>query len=203
MTFVDRSGRLAALTAAAPGSLELGCGPAKRSADAIGVDLLDHPNVDVLGDVVSVLASLPDASVRSVYSAHLLEHLPDLDAVFAQLSRVLTDQGTFEVLVPHFSNPYFYSDPTHVRAFGLYTFSYLADAPMLTRKVPRYGKDDALEVTSLRLGFASPWPVRGLLRKVVAFFANLSDYTREFYEENLVYVVPVYEVAAVLRRRPR
>ena len=83
MTFTDRSGRLASFSATAPGALELGCGPSKRDPAALGVDLLDHPGVDVLGAVLPVLASLPDASVRSVYSAHLFEHLPDLDAVFA------------------------------------------------------------------------------------------------------------------------
>ncbi len=203
MTFTDRSGRLASFSATAPGALELGCGPSKRDPAALGVDLLDHPGVDVLGAVLPVLASLPDASVRSVYSAHLFEHLPDLDAVFAALSRVLADGATLELVVPHFSNPYYYSDPTHVRPFGLYSFSYFAAAPMLARQVPRYGRDYGLEVVRLHLGFDSPWWLRRTVRKAVAFFANLSDATREFYEENLVYVVPVYELSATLRRRPR
>lgn len=203
MSFVDRAGRLQGFTRETPGALELGCGPSKVDPTAVGVDMLDHPAVDVVGEAVEVLTSLPEGSVARVHSAHFFEHVPDLDGLMAALSRAVADGGVVTVTVPHFANPYYHSDPTHVRPFGLYSFSYLAAAPLLHRQVPRYGKDYRFEVTSLHLGFTSPWYLRRMLRKVVEVFANLSNSTREFYEENLVYVVPPYELTATLRRLPR
>ena len=203
MTFRDRAGRLGSFSPENPGALELGCGASKIDPAAVGIDLLDHPGVDVVGEVVTVLRSLPDASVSKVYTAHFLEHVVDLDGLMRELSRVLVEKGVVTVVVPHFSNPYYYSDPTHVRPFGLYSFSYLADAPQLHRQVPRYGLDYRLEVTSLHLGFTSPWFFRRMIRKWVQALANISDATREYYEENLVYWVPVYELTATLRRLPR
>ena len=45
-------------------------GDAARGRGAIGIDILDLPHVEVVGDAFEVVRSLPDASVRSVFSAH-------------------------------------------------------------------------------------------------------------------------------------
>ena len=106
--------------------LELGCGNRKRHADAIGIDMLEYEAVDIVGDIESVLESFPAYSVENVYSYHCFEHLDNLDRVLDQLARVMKPKGELHVEVPHFSNPYYYSDHTHRQPFGLYTFSYLA-----------------------------------------------------------------------------
>jgi hypothetical protein len=41
-----------------------------------------------------------------------------------QIAKDLEQGELIEIIVPHFSNPHYYSDPTHVRFFGLYTMSY-------------------------------------------------------------------------------
>src|SRR5450759_340672 len=56
--------------------LELGCGGGKRDVRAVGVDLLDLPGVDIMGDALEVLSSLPESSVDSIYSEHFMEHVP-------------------------------------------------------------------------------------------------------------------------------
>jgi len=113
-----------------------------------------------------------------------------------EMCRVLRPGGHLEIVVPHFSNPYFASDPTHRRAFGLYTFSYLtADAP-LRRQVPHYGEVLPVRLERVVLGFKSTPPFYGrhALKRAVGLVVNLSRWTREFYEENLVYLVPCYEL---------
>ena len=122
----DKQGRLAAMSAASPSVLELGCGSRRRHAHAITVDALDYPDVDVVGDVYDVLARMPDGSVDAVYSYHFVEHLPDLARFIAGLRRVVRHGGRVLTVVPHFSNPYFYSDYTHHNHFGLYTFAYFS-----------------------------------------------------------------------------
>ena len=65
--------------------------------------------------------------MTEIYSRHPLEHVRNFLPLMAELHRVTRPGGRIEIIVPHFSNPYGYSDPTHVRHFGLYTFFYFAD----------------------------------------------------------------------------
>ena len=132
--------------------LELGCGGTKRRDDAVGVDLLDLPGVDVVGDALEVLRSLADGSVQAIHSEHFLEHVPDAEAVVSEAARVLESGGTFHAVVPHFSNPHFYSDPTHRTFFGLYTFSYWVRSVPWRRLTPQY--DDAAPFTLVEAHYA-------------------------------------------------
>ena len=182
--------------------LDIGCGARKRGPDYIGVDRLDLPGVDVVGEVLDVLAAIPDGAIDEIYCSHFLEHIDDLDGMLAEICRVLRRAGRLEVVVPHFSNPYFASDPTHRRAFGLYTFSYLAaDAP-LRRRVPHYGNSVPLRLDRVILGFKSTPPFYGrhAFKRAIGALVNLMRWTREFYEENLVYLVPCYELRFSLVR---
>lgn len=175
--------------------LDLGCGVTK-GAGFIGVDAIDGPAVDVVGDVLDVLRTLDDDSVDEVYSSHLFEHIDDLSALMTELERVLAVGGRLRVVVPHFSNAYFYSDPTHRRPFGLYTFSYYAEDPVLRRRVPTYGHAPRLRLESVRLNFRSSTEFRNRYRLKAAFgrFVNSSVWLKEFYEENLVGILPCYEL---------
>ena len=200
---IDKHNLLPTLGQTPPVVVELGCGPRKHVANALGIDALDSPAVDIVGDAVTVLRRFPDASVKRVTSSHFLEHVDDLDGLLVEVSRVLVDGGVLDATVPHFSNPYFYSDPTHRRTFGLYTFAYLADSSLFHRGVPRYGKDFGLALTAVTLGFTSPFAVRRVFKRAWGWWVNLGAYTLELYEENLCSLVPCYEVTYALRRHPR
>jgi hypothetical protein len=180
--------------------LDLGCGPSKRSIDHVGVDALDGPAVDVVGDVVDVLRALADESVAEVYSSHLFEHIDDLYSLVDELERVLVLGGRLHVVVPHFSNPYFYSDPTHRRPFGLYTFSYLADDRTLRRRVPTYGHDQRFRLEGVRLNFRSSteFRLRYRLKAALGRAVNRSVWLQEFYEENFAWILPCYELEFLL-----
>ena len=200
VSIIDRHGVLARVSPAQPIAIELGCGPLKRHADAVGIDALDLPGVDLVGDVFEVLAALPTASVTRCDSSHFLEHITDLNRLITEIERVLAPQGEMFATVPHFSNPYFYSDPTHARTFGLYTLSYLADDRIFRRKVPQYGRTTRLELLGVHLEFDSPFPGRRLFRKALGPLVNSGRWTQEFYEENLCYQFPCYQLTYHLRR---
>src|SRR5262245_57920612 len=108
--------------------IELGSGPRKRRAGSIAIDLVDGDNVDIVGDALEALRAFPDGCARLVTSSHFLEHVPDAGPMIDEMSRVLGPGGEIEIVVPHFANPYFHSDPTHRNSlgFGLYTMSYYA-----------------------------------------------------------------------------
>jgi hypothetical protein len=199
MPVQDKSGALARIRGR---TLDIGCGPRKLKAEYVGVDRIDYPGVDVVGDVREVLARIPDGALAGVYSSHFLEHVEDLPGLLDEIARTLDHGAQVEAIVPHFSNPYFYSDPTHRTAFGLYTFSYFAADPVHRRRVPAYVRNTALELCSATLRFKSPHPFYGryALKRGFGFLVNLTTWTRECYEENFCYLVPCYEIRYVLRK---
>lgn len=203
MGVLDKTGVLGKLGEGAPPvALELGCGERKQRPDALGIDHRDLPGVDLVGDIYEVLAALPEACASEISSSHFAEHVPDLRRLVHELARVLRPGGRLEIVVPHFSNAYFYSDYTHDRPFGLYSLSYLANDPLFRRRVPHYEPPAPLTLRRVDLVFRSlaAFPVRRLLKKPVGWLVNLSTWTREFYEENLCWLLPCYELRFELVR---
>ena len=182
--------------------IEIGCGPVKKHKGAIGIDTLPYPDVDIVSGINDALPLFPSGSVHEVHSYHCFEHLDNLSMTIEQLARVMVSGGLLHVVVPHFSNPYYYSDPTHRTAFGLYTFSYFSETKLFKRTVPSYMNQFYFETYKIKLGFKSPRPFYGrwFFKRLVGWFFNLSSYTMELYEENLCYLIPCYEVEFWLRR---
>ncbi len=167
--------------------LDLGCGGRKAHPDYVGIDALDLPGVDIVGDVGLTLDAVADSSVDGVVSRHFFEHVDDVPAMLASIARVLKPAGTCDIVVPHFSNAYFYSDPTHRTAFGLYSLAYLARSSLFRREVPVYGNVLPLRLVDVQLRFKSPRPFYGRypLRRAMQPVVNSSRWAQEFYEENL------------------
>jgi SAM-dependent methyltransferase len=176
--------------------LDLGCGPRKRDSSRIGIDLLDLPTVDIVGDALDVLRRFPNRSVDEIFSSHFLEHASELPDLIKEMGRIVKPGGTLQFFVPHFSNPYYYSDPTHRTPFGLYSFCYFSQCRFLRRKVPHYWAKVDFELISVHLHFKSPPPffIRFALKRTFGLLANLGNWSREFYEEWLCYLVPCYEL---------
>lgn len=175
-----------------PVILELGCGPNKRPG-CIGIDRLNLPGVDVVANIENGLPFLPDASVDEIYSESFFEHVPDLEKLMGEIVRILKPNGTNWLFVPHFSNPYYYSDYTHSRFFGLYTLRYFCEEKnQLRRKVPNFYSEIRIRVLSQRLIFYSNFCVLNFLKKAFQRLVNHSEWTQEFYEENLCYFIPCY-----------
>lgn len=198
----DKFGVLNNLASRSRVIIELGVGERKINPDAIGIDIIDSEAVDVVGDVLEILKVLPDASVDDISSSHVLEHLDDLPSVLKQVSRVLKSGGEMIVVVPHFSNPFFYSDPTHRNHFGLYTFSYYCEEHIFRRRVPRYARQSSLSLVDVKLVFKS-FPPRYLvhgLRKLCQIVFNISSWTQEIYEDSFSNILSCYEVKYVIRK---
>jgi ubiquinone/menaquinone biosynthesis C-methylase UbiE len=186
-----------------PVVLDIGCGPRKKDYTSIGIDTLQFPGVDIVGDVHEVLALLPDASVDGIYSSHFMEHLTDIGALIRELERVLKPGGELRVIVPHFSNPYYYSDPTHKTPFGLYSLCYFAECDIFARRVPSYGHTAVLKIQRVSLVFKSspPFYLRYGFKKVVQWFVNLFAYNQEFYEDMLTGIISCYEIDFILVKK--
>ena len=183
-------------------TLELGCGNKKRTADSIGIDLLDYECVDIVGDVYEILRALPDGVIDEVYSSHFVEHVPDIPMLLVELARTLKKNGRLVIIVPHFSNPYFYSDITHKAFFGLYSMNYFSKDTYFYRKVPTYQRELNFSLKEVRLEFKSlrPFYIRHAFKKTIEVVVNLNAYTKELYEEMFCYLLPCYEIRYELCR---
>lgn len=181
--------------------LDLGCGPLKKNKEAIGIDKLDYDAVDIVGDIYEVMRAFPDNSADEIHSYHFFEHIPDMPALLLELKRVLKATGFIEVVVPHFSNAYYYSDYTHKNFFGLYSFSYLVKDDLLRRKVPRYTINTGLRLASVYLRFRSVFYINRPFRALLQLIFNASTLMQEWYEDSWSRNFPCYEIQFILTKQ--
>lgn len=177
-------------------SLELGVGSKKIFSSSISIDKLDTDACDVVGDVLDVLESLPDSCVETIYASHFIEHIEFPQVLLESLVRVCASGSTITFIAPHFSNPFFYSDPTHKSTYGLYTFCYYAKNSFFRRSIPDYCLFRELRLSNVKLSFSSYSPnyFRHFLKKVAQFIVNSSHWSQELYEEVFCWVFPCYQI---------
>lgn len=184
-----------------PVIINIGCGR-RRMAGAIGIDHIALPSVDIVADIEKGLPFLADDSVDVVIADSILEHVTHFSELMRDIHRVLKPGGELRVKVPHFSNPYYFSDYTHVRFFGLYTFDYFVnrDQQRMKRIVPDYYNDFRFEIAHRAIFFYSPFRRRNrLFKKPLNALVNLHRSTQEFYEENLCWLFPCYMLKFTLK----
>jgi SAM-dependent methyltransferase len=172
------------LAAGRPVRLNLGVG--RRPRDGFyGLDLIEMPGVDVVADLNEPLSGLPDNSVAAVYTHHTFEHVVNFLPLLKEIHRVVVPDGRVEVVVPHFSNPYGYSDPTHVRFFGLYTFYYFADeADQPRRKVPAFYLPERFAVDAVSITLLPTLLLIKPLRRLMTRVVNSSVRMLDWYERS-------------------
>ena len=149
--------------------VELGCGQ-KKKPGRVTIDKIDLPHVDIVADIENGLPFLLDNSVDEIHCRSVLEHIENFENLMREITRVLKKNGKANIFVPHFSNPYYYSDHTHKRFFGLYSFYYFVDKQhQLKRKVPDFYSDIRINIISLRLVFRSSFWLSRKLKKIFGF----------------------------------
>jgi SAM-dependent methyltransferase len=180
--------------------IDLGSGTRPRSG-FYGVDQLDLPGVDIVADLNQPLDLLPDSCVEHLFSSHALEHVEKFIPLMDEIHRILRPNGVLEVIAPHFSNAYYYSDPTHVRFFGLYTMSYFVDLEKQpgSHKVPAFPTRTRFELESVKLSFYRTNLLDRLFVPFLRYFANRSPAAQNFYERRLCWILPAAEMRYRMR----
>ncbi len=180
-----------------PVLIDLGCGKPKKN-DMIGIDRVDLPGVNIVADLEKGLSFFPANSVDEIHCRSVLEHIEDFEGLLSEILRALKKDGRAHIFVPHFSNPFFYSDYTHVKFFGLYTLYYFVDTrDQLKRKVPNYYTNMRIKIISQKLKFRSNFTLLKPLKKLFGWFINRHSRLQEFYEENLCYICPCHGIEIV------
>ncbi len=126
----------------------------------IGVDIEPGPQVDVVAD----MHRLPfrTSSAESIHTRHTLEHVRDPLVCISELYRVCRSGGRITVIVPHYSNPAYWSDLTHLRPFSARSFEYFDLDHSRRAGFPIYLPDVDIKTRSIRLIF---WPERIYINK--------------------------------------
>jgi hypothetical protein len=112
------------------------------------------------------------------------------------MHRVVKTGGEIRVRVPHFSSPLSFSDYTHKRFFGYYTFDYLV--PMSeqksSRKVPDFYTPFKFRILSKRMRFISYFKILMPFFWLWEQIVNSSETIALFYESTLCYLIPCYSM---------
>ena len=185
-----------------PVYLDIGAGGVSKQPGYISIDIAGGAGVDLVGDARAILGQLDTGSVDGIYSRHFLEHIDDVPGLVQEMVRVCRPGARIEIIVPHFSNPFHYSDVTHRRVFGLYSFCYMARSEVgFRRSIPTYARIPGLvlESTFLKFRSYSPRYIRKFIKKSFGLVFNCSTYMKELYEEFFCWLVPCYEIRYLLR----
>ena len=169
-----------------PININLGSGLSQKR-DFYSLDHLPLKGVDIIADLNQKLVLFPDNSVKNIFSHHVLEHIDNFTFLMKELHRITIASGEIEIVVPHFSNVYGFSDPTHVRFFGLYTMYYFTPQELQPkrRKVPSFYTDFKFKIKSVHIEFYKD----SILDKIIAFvftpIVNKNTLFQLFYERRL------------------
>ena len=194
MEYKDRYGKLGSLKENNNTIIELGPGTKRKYKDSITIDRVEIDGVDIVANLDEGFSYIPDNSVDLIYSRHVLEHVLDLELIFSEVHRILKPGGGCHLIVPHFSNPYYYSDYTHKSFWGLYTICYFSSDRFYKRTTPSFYQKIDFEIIEIDLLFKSPFYFRNLLKKVWQGLFNSCKYMQELYEENFSQIIPCYEI---------
>jgi len=103
--------------------LNLGCGT-RMLPEHVNVDRAAKYRPDVVSDIRRPLPFAAQ-SLDGVVASHILEHIgPEYLDVMREIHRVCKPGAAVEVIVPLYSSPKAWADPTHVRAFSPTSFAY-------------------------------------------------------------------------------
>jgi hypothetical protein len=84
----------------------------------IVVDFDPSCNPDILHDLTVVPWPIEDNYADSIYSSHVVEHLPELGPFLDEVVRIAIDGADFELIFPHYSRSWFSNQ--HKRAYGIH-----------------------------------------------------------------------------------
>jgi ubiquinone/menaquinone biosynthesis C-methylase UbiE len=181
--------------------LDVGCGTSKV-VGAVGLDLNPATAADIVHDLNVYPWPLADSIFDRIVCSHIAEHVTDMVRFVEEVHRVGRPGAQIEIVTPHFSNRFSYTDPTHVRHLSLFSFDFFVEqAPLQTSLVNRvfetqpplaefYSAVRFRKVHS-HLSFARPFRLIG-----IQWFANRCPY---LYEAYWAFILPARDVYLTLK----
>lgn len=158
--------RIESAHAAISRKLNLGCGSFPKPG-FLNLDWRPGQGVDVVHDLSKIPYPFEPEIFERVEADHVVEHLPRVFDVMAEIHRILRPEGTLVLRVPHFSRGF--SHPEHRRGFDA-TFPYYFDP-----KFPGGYTGVEFQTESVRMRwFAQPYLKKTVLPRPLQLAGYLS-----------------------------
>lgn len=161
--------------------LDVGCGP-KKLPGYLGVDIEAISGVDYVVDLDSQLLPFKDNTVDEIYCSHFMEHVEDPVKILREFYRVLKNNGTLIIIVPHYKNPYSYHF-THKTYWSTYAFEQ--------QYIDYYIKEKLVLLTK-QVRIVTPWRI---LDAPLTYICNLN---LSLYERFLSIFIQAWDIKFVL-----
>lgn len=165
--------------------LHLGCGNDYRGG-YINCDVSKEVNPDKIVDLGKKLP-FKENSVSEIYSRHVFEHVGDLMGLMKEINRVCKKGAELHIIVPYFSHPGAFQDPTHKRFFTLRTFDYFDSDNSYS-----YYSNVRFKTINKKL---TTFVLRKKLSNILDFFINKNQI---LYERFFSRIFPVEEMEIIL-----
>lgn len=165
--------------------LDVGCGWNKIPG-AVGIDSNPKAHADIVHDLGVVPYPIGDNEFDEIVCRHVVEHVPDVLALVTELYRISKPGGRIKIVVPHYSNPDWATDPTHRNHLNSYSFNCFVEERQL---FPFY-TEVKLKPIRTYVSLANLWRALG-----VEWLVNLDQrwsamrFTRKFWEFYLCNVI--------------
>lgn len=138
-----------------------------------------HPDLDYLGDIQQM--PLPDAQFDTVFSAEVLEHVPDPNQALREVYRVLKPGGKLVMSIPHLM--YLHNEPNDFYRYTKYGLRVLLERAGFTVTLiePSGGLFSFLQglmaTTIVGLSFGVPviWPICFQFNRLTSWLAIWLD----------------------------
>ncbi len=106
--------------------LDIGCGNRKEKG-AIGVDINPDTEADVIHDLNIFPYPFKDNEFDLLICHDILEHLENTIKVMEEIHRIAKPNAIVKIRVPHYACWWGWSDPTHKRLFGPFSFDHFLE----------------------------------------------------------------------------
>lgn len=182
-------------------TLDIGCGNAKTPG-AIGIDFNVHTAADIVHDLNVYPWPLADNTFDRIICNHIIEHVIDVIRFVEEIHRLARPNALVEIVTPHFTNRFSYTDPTHLRHLSLFSLDYFIDPPPFAPSLI----SRALETQSPLVTFYST--VRFAKRRAFLRFGRpfrlsgmqwLANRFPYFYEAYCAFIIPARDLYFTLQ----
>lgn len=163
--------------------LNLGCGRDKIKG-YVNCDISKSVNPDRVVDLEKKLP-FKDDSVEGIYCRHVVEHVENFLPLMKELWRISKNGAKIKIIVPYFSHPISFQDPTHKRFFTLKTFDYFSE-----NNNYNYYTDIRFEIAYKKLTFINGKPfINSLMGSILK---------NKFYERFFSRILPAEDLEVLL-----
>lgn len=165
--------------------LEIGAGRDRSVPGAITVDRVAATNPDVVHNLDVTPWPFADNSFDMVRCKDVIEHVGDAVATMQEIYRVLAPGGHVEISTPHYSCSNSWTDPTHTRHLGYFSFDYFT------------GENEWDFYSGVKFRY---------VQRHLRFYGRIKNRHWEwianrwprFYEEHLAWIAPAWYIYVVL-----